>query len=68
MYLEIYGKFKYPNIVTLVKVCRWECLGRVVRMNGYWKANKEKGANENRRTKLKWMDNAAPGLRNVGIK
>jgi hypothetical protein len=44
MYLEIYSKFKFPNIVTVIKLCILEWLGRVVRMRGYWKAKQEKGA------------------------
>jgi hypothetical protein len=30
---EIYNKFKSPNIVTVLKVCRLEWLGYVVRMD-----------------------------------
>jgi hypothetical protein len=37
-------KFKSPNTVTVVTVCILEWLGRVIRMNGYWKANQEQGA------------------------
>jgi hypothetical protein len=31
---EIYNKFKYPNIVTVIKVRRLEWLGHVVRIDG----------------------------------
>jgi hypothetical protein len=31
---EIYNKFKPPDIFTVIKVCRLEWLGRVVRMDG----------------------------------
>jgi hypothetical protein len=31
---EIYKKFKSPNILTVIKVCRLEWLGHFVRMDG----------------------------------
>lgn len=31
---EIYNKLKSPDIVTVIKVHRLECLGHVVRMDG----------------------------------
>jgi hypothetical protein len=31
---EIYNKFKSPNIATIIKVCRLEWPGYVVRMDG----------------------------------
>jgi hypothetical protein len=31
---EIYNKFTSPNIVTIIKGCRLEWLGHVVRMDG----------------------------------
>jgi hypothetical protein len=31
---EIYNKFKSPDIVTVIKVHRLECVGHVVRMDG----------------------------------
>jgi len=43
MYLEIYSKFKSLIIVTVVKLCVLEWLGRVERMNGSWKAKQEQG-------------------------
>jgi hypothetical protein len=43
-------------IVTIVTVCILERLGRVVRMNGYRKANQEQG-----------LDDVDPCLRNGGI-
>jgi hypothetical protein len=56
-YTEIYHKFKSPCIVNVIKVCRLEWLGNVVRMGGkrsikkLWKANQEEG--EERKTKTK---------------
>jgi hypothetical protein len=33
-YEEIYNKFKSPDIVAVIKICRLEWLGHVVRMGG----------------------------------
>jgi hypothetical protein len=40
---EIYNKFKFPNIVNVIKVCRLEWLGHVVRMDGARMAKKLTG-------------------------
>jgi hypothetical protein len=46
---EIYNEFKSPDIVTIIKVCKFEWLGHVVRMDSdrtvrsYWKANQKEG-------------------------
>jgi hypothetical protein len=43
---EIYYNFKYPDTVIIIKGCRLEWLGHIVRMGGewtvksYWKENR----------------------------
>ena len=55
---EIYNKFKSPDIVTVVKVRRFEWLGHAVRLDGERAVNrllkgKPGGGRERRKTQFK---------------
>jgi hypothetical protein len=74
---EIYNKFISPGILTVIKVCRLEWLGRVVRMDvkgqeiSYWKGNQKEGRGGGGgeiRPSLRWMDVFELDLRNMGVK
>ena len=57
---EIYNKFKSPYIVTVIKMCKLEWLGHVVRMDGERMVQKllegePEGGSEGERPRLGWM-------------
>jgi hypothetical protein len=58
---EIYSIFKSPDIVTAVKVRRFEWLGHAVRLDGERAINrllkgKQGGGRKKGRPSLRWMD------------
>jgi hypothetical protein len=61
-----------PNIVTVIKVHRLECLGHVVRMDGertVVKLLQGKPAGQRKRgPRLRWLGDAKLDLRNMGGK
>jgi hypothetical protein len=70
---EIYNKFKSPNTLTAIKVCRLEWLGHVVRMDGArivkkLLEGKPGGGRKKGRPTLRWIDDVESDLRNIGVK
>jgi hypothetical protein len=70
---EICNKFKSPNIATVIKVCRLEWLGHVVRMDGArivkkFLEGKPGGGRKKGRPRLRWIDDVESDLRNTGVK
>jgi hypothetical protein len=70
---EIYNTFKSPDIVTVIKVCRLEWLGHVVRVDGARMVKKllegkPGGGRKKGRPKLRWIGDVESDLRNMGVK
>ena len=69
----MYNKFKSLDIITVIKVCRLEWLGHVIRMdNGRTVKKLLEGKPEGERGKgrrrLRWMDDVKLDLRNMAVK
>jgi len=66
----MYYKFKYPDIVTGIKICRLEYFGLVVGMDGERsvKTLMEGTAGEGRIKGLRWTDNVELDLGNIVLK
>jgi hypothetical protein len=57
---EIYNKFRSPDIVTVIEVCRLEWLGHIVRMDGERTVqtlpqDEPEGESKRGRPRLGWM-------------
>jgi hypothetical protein len=70
---EIREKFKYPDIISVIKLRILEWLGRVTRMNETRVArkildDKPGGKRRRGRPRRRWLDDVEVDLRSMGIK
>jgi hypothetical protein len=69
---EIYNRFKSPDTVTVINVCRLEWLGYILRIDGERTVKKllegKLGGGEKRIPRLRWLDDVELDLGNMGLK